>query len=384
MLSYLKTSWFWLGIWVFYYLRFTNYAGIGIIESVLYITMTTAEIPTGAIADLFGKRKTLMMSFLVMAIGNIFMGLTPNFIFLVLSVFIAAIGGALYSGTLDALVYDSLKEENKESLYDKIYSKINSLQLISMAIAGVIGGFMYTINPGFPFIAAGIFYVLGFILCFLLKEPNIDTVKFSFSNFIFQNKQGLRELFKTADLKKITILLLSVGSILIISDEMLNDILAVEFGFTAIQLGIFASVIALITAGFSQLTPYIRNKITDAKIIIVIGIFVAITFMISPLVGIIIGGISLIIRSCLQTTYHNMASIMINKNTESKYRATTISTYNMIKNLPYVLSAFILGSLMDFFTAKNFAFALGLLLISLTMIQAVKLRKEINIGFLHG
>ena len=57
ILGYLKQSWFWLGIWVFYYLRFTNYAGIGIIESVMILTMTVGEIPTGAIADLLGKKK---------------------------------------------------------------------------------------------------------------------------------------------------------------------------------------------------------------------------------------------------------------------------------------------------------------------------------------
>lgn len=56
LLTFCKNSWFWLGIWVFYYLQFTNYAGIGIIETVLIITMTLTEIPTGAIADLFGKQ----------------------------------------------------------------------------------------------------------------------------------------------------------------------------------------------------------------------------------------------------------------------------------------------------------------------------------------
>lgn len=35
LLAFCKNSWFWLGIWVFYYLRFTNYAGIGLIETIM-------------------------------------------------------------------------------------------------------------------------------------------------------------------------------------------------------------------------------------------------------------------------------------------------------------------------------------------------------------
>ena len=57
VLSFLWRSWFWLGIWVFYYLRFTDYAGIGLLEAVMITTASLGEIPTGAIADVWGKKK---------------------------------------------------------------------------------------------------------------------------------------------------------------------------------------------------------------------------------------------------------------------------------------------------------------------------------------
>lgn len=63
ILSYLRQSCFWLGIWVYYYLRFTNYAGIGLIESIMILTMTVGEIPTGAIADLLGKKELYRLHF---------------------------------------------------------------------------------------------------------------------------------------------------------------------------------------------------------------------------------------------------------------------------------------------------------------------------------
>ena len=138
LLAFSKTTWFWLGIWIFYYLRFTDYAGIGLIETVLIVTITLAEIPTGAIADLIGKKKTLILAFLLETVGGFMMAATPNFPILLLSVFVMCVGGAFYSGTLDALVFDSLKEEGQEGTFAKKIANINTISLLSPAICGVI------------------------------------------------------------------------------------------------------------------------------------------------------------------------------------------------------------------------------------------------------
>jgi hypothetical protein len=40
-----------------------------------------------------------------------------------------------------------------------------------------------------------------------------------------------------------------------------------------------------------------------------------------------------------------VSSVTINNSTESRYRATTLSTFNMIKNIPHVFSAYFVGLL---------------------------------------
>ena len=88
ILSFLRTSYFWGGIWVLYYLSFTNYAGIGLLESIMIIGSVVTEIPTGAIADLLGKKKTLLFSFISLALGHLIMGIALNFTILALSIII--------------------------------------------------------------------------------------------------------------------------------------------------------------------------------------------------------------------------------------------------------------------------------------------------------
>ena len=76
----------------------------------------------------------------------------------------------------------------------------------------------------------------------------------------------------------------------------------------------------------------------------------------------IAGGLILAFRSSLMAIFESLVSIVVNNNTESKYRATTLSTFNMIKNTPYVLTAYFIGRISDTISAKNTAVLLGITL----------------------
>lgn len=374
LLVFCKNSWFWLGIWVFYYLRFTNYAGIGLIETVLITTMTLTEIPTGAIADLFGKKKTLLLSFFLQATGALWMAMTPNFSGLAFSVFVMGVGGTLYSGTLEALVYDTLKQNERESAYDRVVSIMSSIQLIAPAICGALGGFLYVISPRLPFLANASFYIIGMIASLLLVEPIIDTVKFSWENYFNQTKQGIKQLTQTISIRNQTLLLLSIGVIGVIVDEMLYSFLGVEFGLKAESIGIVWAIIFLISAAAVQATPFIRKFLGNKKAVIITGGVIALTLIASPILGFTLGVVSILVSSTFLAILANLTSIVINKNTESKFRATTLSTFNMFKNIPYVLCAYFIGSLSDTISAKNTAFVLGFILFFFLIFQMVMIK----------
>jgi hypothetical protein len=222
--------------------------------------------------------------------------------------------------------------------------------------------------------ANGIFYIVGMMASLFLIEPHIDTERFSFRNYATQTRQGLNQLFKTVDIKKQTLLLLSVGVVVVIVDEMLSSFLGIEFGFKEESMGIVWAVIYLTASFATQLTPWIKRILGEQKALVVVGAFFALTLLLSPILGLVIGGIALVVSASLQSIYGNLTSIAINGNTESKYRATTISTFNMIKNIPYVLCAYFFGSLSDIHTARMTAFGLGILLVILLAVQLLKIK----------
>jgi len=361
-INFLNSSLFWIPIWVFYYLRFTNYAGIGIIESIMIFTSITAEIPTGAIADLLGKKVTLIASFIFRAAGNILMGFAISFGQIGLAVFIMTIGGALFSGTMESLIYDSLKEGGKEDRFDKVIAHTTSIQLIATAIAAILGGYFYTIDVRLPFFALAGFQIIALILCLFLVEPKVDSYTFSFSAYKKQLFSGFGQLFSVKKIKKRVLFLLCLGILFVVSYEAVSDIVLVEFGYTAKEIGILMSIIFLVSAAASQFTPYISRRFGSMPSVVSLAMIGYSTYIVTPILTKFLAGFSNIVRASSGGCYNNVVSSVLNKNIDSRYRATTISTFYMLERIPYLILAYPLGVIMDKYSAVSFGFGLGMIM----------------------
>src|SRR3989338_7909663 len=81
-----------------------------VLEALFIIVVLLLEIPSGAFADLFGRKLSLALSMVAASISFIIFGLGTSFWTFLLAQVIIAFGWALTSGADSALLYDSLKE----------------------------------------------------------------------------------------------------------------------------------------------------------------------------------------------------------------------------------------------------------------------------------
>lgn len=119
---------------------------IGIAETVFHITSLIFEIPSGILADVFGRKKMLIISSIMRMIGNIIMILSDNLFMVCLSIAFHALSYNFSSGSSDALAYDSLKLAGLENKFEKYESN----QLI-----------IYRLCSGFSTLCAGFALFIG-------------------------------------------------------------------------------------------------------------------------------------------------------------------------------------------------------------------------------
>lgn len=148
-----------------------DYLQINLVNTVFMATVLIMEIPTGLVADIFGRKKSLIISFLFSGLAFAFYSQGDSFGDFILAETIAGIGVAFFSGAMEAWVIDSLKASKYTGSIEKVFSRGSILNSLGIIIGGIVGGYIAGFNLGLPFLLAsiGMFSVAG-LAAWLIKE----------------------------------------------------------------------------------------------------------------------------------------------------------------------------------------------------------------------
>lgn len=164
-------------IWVLY-LAYCglNLAQIGVVEGIYHATGILFDIPSGAVADLLGRKRSMVLSKLCIAVSCIIMLFARSFWFFALSFAVQALGNNLNSGSEEALVYDSMKYAGQEERYIGVCSRLNMIIEVSQGIATVVGGILAEYSYFWCYSACLVIAVLALVPVVLMTEaPYADT-----------------------------------------------------------------------------------------------------------------------------------------------------------------------------------------------------------------
>lgn len=152
-----------LGIWsgtIYLFMRHIQYtyADINVFLSVFWIVTFFSELPSGILADKFGRINVFILSCLTRSIGLLFLFFdTWDGWSLIISAILTALGDSLYSGTLDSWFIDKAKFIDKNYQINNVFSLTTSISTAVSLISGFIGAqFLANINLGYPILAGAI------------------------------------------------------------------------------------------------------------------------------------------------------------------------------------------------------------------------------------
>jgi MFS family permease len=119
---------------------------IGFVETVFHITSLIFEIPSGVLADVFGRKRMLLVSTLMQMVGNVIMIASTNLFMVCLSIVFMALSYNFSSGSGDALAYDSLKMAGQESRFERYESNQLTIYRLCDGLSTLCAGFALTIG----------------------------------------------------------------------------------------------------------------------------------------------------------------------------------------------------------------------------------------------
>jgi len=126
--------------WIVYFIQqgFT-YADISIALGIMSVSMFIFEVPTGAIADVYGRKISVLVSDGLIAVTSFAMPFVRDARVLWGMFFIWGIAATLDTGAYDAWVVDWVKSKKKEHLVKQFYVKRAAIAAFTLMIASFIG-----------------------------------------------------------------------------------------------------------------------------------------------------------------------------------------------------------------------------------------------------
>jgi MFS family permease len=131
----------WLPIWVVYLQKQRGFSltQITMLDVPFFLLIVLAEVPTGAIADRFGRRFSLMIGSALIAVAFFIFGIADSYFVILISWTAWGFGMTFQSGADQAILYDSLKQIGREHDFERINSRIWALTSFAALMAILIG-----------------------------------------------------------------------------------------------------------------------------------------------------------------------------------------------------------------------------------------------------
>ncbi len=349
-----------------------TFSQIMILESIFMGGIFIFEIPTGTIADKFGRKKSLIWAFVINVIAILIYSSAPLFWVFALGELVWGIAAALFSGAYEAMVYDTLLEMNQERKSKQIFSRLASIGLVVMISGSISGSFIAKyIGLRETMLFSAIPLIFAFGLALFLHEP-LDIQTKSRDNPWDIFKKGLQQIRTKRPLRHL----------------MMDAIPLAVIGYFGIWLyqvrlmtiGVSMEYFGLIHSGFILFEILLLN--TAIPLERVFKSKKAIIQLTSAMMGIgfILAGIArhpvLVIFGFTLATGTGFARPVLMSNYQQKHidseqRATVISSRSMIRQFLLV----ILNPVVGFVAESNLTWVLivlGLLALMMSRFTPVK------------
>ncbi len=349
---------------------------IYIMEAIVMMGLVLLEIPSGALADLIGRRKTIILGCFFHFLSAIMFSIMSSPLHVWIGNIFWVIGASLCSGADSAFLYDSLKEVGREGEYKKIEGVAIGNKFLLATLGCLLTGFISKLG--------------GLRLPLLL---NILGILISFIAAIFLRETPFKEVYKLKkqiDLMKISILFTAnhkkikwvIGFAVLIAVSSKIWFFTYNPYFEEVNLdlifyGVIFSILNLISWFFSRYGYVIEKRIGKKLSIIILVLFIGLPIF---LMGLIVSEYSvlfIILGSSVRGFMNPFIRGFMNEYLDSKNRATVISIKSAIVGFVGFIGLGLTGFLLNILSLNLFLQLLGLFVLLVGLRKILKFKKMV-------
>ena len=343
-----------------------------ILQSIYSFSVALFEIPSGFIADVFGRKRTIILSTIFTFIGFLVFSFFGGFYAFAIAQVLVGIGGSLMSGSDSAIIYDTLLETNSKTTYTKIEGRTYAIGNFSEAFAGILGGFLAVGSIYMPIYVQTSILFFSIPIAFTLIEPSMHK-----ENKLDRSFKAVLEVVKFAmvDNQKLKWLIIysSAMGVATLSMAWFAQPFFKSINIPLAYFGILWAVLNF-SAGLTSFNAHqFDKKDNNYKILFYLSLAMSTSFIFLGYNNSVYGLIFILFIYLLRGLVTPILRNAINENTISNKRATVLSIRSLIIRISFAISAPILGYIADNYSLAISFYGLAIAVGFFSILSAIKL-----------
>ena len=145
-----------------------------LVGTVLETSCFFLEIPTGVVADLYSRRRSVLIGVFLYGMGFVLEGALPWFAAVLLAQVVWGCGDTFISGALEAWI----ASEERDRSMDQVFLRGGQMGQAGGVLGVVLGTLLGNLDLRLPIVTAGLLYlILGLVLLRIMPETNFTPVR---------------------------------------------------------------------------------------------------------------------------------------------------------------------------------------------------------------
>lgn len=383
-LYYAFQSFFALLFWVPIFYEYQKQIGLSDteifrIQSIYYIVFCLLEIPTGYLADRWGRLESMRAGAWTLVISNALPFVSPNYYGMLIHFLLLALARSFISGASSAYIYGYLANLGDTETFKVIEGRARAYGLVAKVISWGAVGYMMTLHLSLPYWASTITAVFSVIFAHML--PHSDT-----SRTTPKTNEGVGPAFRELRSQPMLTLIIVQGVSLfvlgrVVQVNLFQPILSEKLVPVPTH-GVIMAAMALFEAIGSAYPQVIRKYLTDLNAVFVLTILTALTLTLMASFGSIAAILGLLIFALVSGLSFPIQRQLFNDTIiDTRYRATLMSIESIVDR---AFSALIALFLADYVATGRTGFLLNnsaifTIVLMIVLYGATRLSKRIQL-----
>lgn len=339
--------WIWLGeaIWVVYLLRDR---GLTIGEVIVFTTAmaavgVAAEMPTGVVADRYGRRISMVVASVLGTLAFAAFGLATSKPLLLGSFALFGIADAFMSGADNAFIFDTLQRLGRGDEFTRRVGRMNGIQTAAVAVFTVLGGLMIRWTPlSWPIVLSSVTTIPAIGLALALKEPPREGPRLS---FLRTASEATRGILRVPSMRAIVLLTTFASMPIIIMDVTWQPVV-LDYGVPLWTLGLFSGTQLALSSAGALSSARIGRSLGMRRMMLTMGTLGAVAIF-GGAAGLIWLFPLFILPSVTWNVIHPHVADYLSRRTTANERATTLSLGTLSERLAMIPLTLLLAAAVD-------------------------------------